>query len=433
MERRKFIKNISLATAAGIVVPTIIPSSVLGKGVIAPSDRINLALIGCVGMGHADISNLLKLNGVECVALCDVHEKRLEEEKEKLKAEGYSTSQKEFEDYRDLISWGKFDAAVIAVPDHWHAKLYTEFARNKFDVYGEKPLVRKVREGRLVSDTVHENNIIWQTGSWQRSTENFVKASELVNSGVLGEVKYVEVGLPDFNQSVGMPPVRKVPKSLNYDMWVGPAPKNEYRGILHGSWRWIMEYSGGQMTDWIGHHLDIALWAMDMDQMGPVEVEGKATFKKGDYFDVPHDYMVKARFSNGVEFKIANASQLDHGMGACWYGEKGWIHVKRGGQIYTSDEKMLTASIPASLTKFRHGDNGHWDNFIQGVRTRKAPIANVEAAHRAISVGLLGEIAYLTGEKLKWNPDTEQFIGASAEANALLTRTYRTPYTLKGL
>lgn len=432
MERRKFIKNISLATAAGIVVPTIIPSSVLGKGVIAPSDRITLALIGCVGMGHANISNLLRLNGVECVAICDVHQKRLEEEKEKLKAEGFPNTQKEFEDYRELITWGKFDAAVIAVPDHWHAILYTEFANNKFDVYGEKPLVRKLREGRLVSDTVRKNNIIWQTGSWQRSTENFVKACELVNSGVLGEVKYVEVGLPNFDQSVGMPPVKEVPKSLNYDMWLGPAAKTDYRGVLHFNWRWMMEYSGGQMTDWIGHHLDIALWAMDLDQTGPTEVEGKASFKEGDLFNVPHEYMVDAKFKNGVKFKIANAKQLPHGMGACWYGEKGWIHVSRSS-FTASDPKLLTASIPAGLTKFRHGNKDHWDNFIQGVRTRKAPIANVEAAHRAISVGLLGEISYLTGEKLKWNPDTEQLIGASAEANALLTRSYRKPYTLKGL
>ena len=119
-------------------------------------------------------------------------------------------------------------------------------------------------------------------------------------------------------------------------------------------------------------------------------------------------------------------------MGACWYGEKGWIHVNRGS-IAASDPKMLTASIPESLTKFRHGNKDHWDNFIQGVRTRKAPIANVEAAHRAVSAGLLGEVSYLTGEKLKWNPKTEQLIGASAEANALLSRNYRSPYTLKGL
>lgn len=434
MERRKFLKNMTMATAAGIVVPTIIPSSVLGKGVVAPSDRVALALVGCVGMGHSNIRNFLKLNGVELVAICDVHEKRLEEEKAKLKnEEGYTKKVKEFEDYRKLIDWGDFDAAVIAVPDHWHAKLYTEFANAKFHVYGEKPLVRKLKEGRLVSDAVKNNNITWQTGSWQRSTPNFVRASELVNSGILGKISKVEVGLPNLDKNAGMPPVKDVPKSLNYDLWLGPAPKVDYRGILHWNWRWMMDYSGGQMTDWVGHHMDIAMWALGLDQTGPIEVSGQATFVENDLFDVPRTFEVDTKWENGVDIKIANASKVANGMGTCWYGEKGWIHVSRG-QFIASDEKLLSATVPESVSKkFRHNDKNHWDNFIQGVRTGKTPVANVEAAHRAVSAGLLGEIAYLTGEKLKWNPDTEQLIGGSAKANALLSRTYRKPYTLKGM
>lgn len=433
MERRKFLKNMTLATAAGIVVPTIIPSSVLGKGTIAPSDRIALALVGCVGMGHSNIRNLLKLNGIELVALCDVHEKRLEEEKDKLKKEGFKYKQKEFEDYRKLIDWGEFDAAVIAVPDHWHAKLYTEFANAKFDVYGEKPLVRKLREGRIVADAVKNNNIIWQTGSWQRSTPDFVRACELVNSGILGKISKVEVGLPNLDKNVGMPEVKDVPKSLNYDLWLGPAPKVEYRGILHWNWRWMMDYSGGQMTDWVGHHMDIALWALGLDNTGPTEIKGKATFANGDLFDVPRTFDVDTKWENNIDIKIANSSNVPHGMGTCWYGEKGWIHVSRKA-ITASDEKILSASVPEEISsKFRHGDKNHWENFVQGVRTRKTPVANVEAAHRAVSAGLLGEIAYLTGEKLKWDPKAEKLIGATAEANALLSRTYRKPYTLKGM
>lgn len=433
MERRKFLRNLALTSAGSIVVPTVVKASALGRnGFVAANDRIEVVLTGCAGMGSGDLLNILRDKGVECVALCDVDSNRIAKQKENLKNKGHKTDQREFEDYRELLAYDKFDAAVIAVPDHWHALLYSEFAKQKKDVYGEKPLVRKLREGRVVVDAVNDNNIIWQTGSWQRSTRNFIKACELVNSGVIGKIEKIEVGLPNFGKNVGMPDVREVPKGLNWNFWLGPAPKKPYRGVSHWNWRWIMDYSGGQLTDWIGHHCDIALWSMDLSHTGPTEIKAKAKFVKGDYYDVPREFDIDATFENGLYMNVANAAKLKHGMGICWYGENGWIHVNRKS-FTASNDKILKEKTPESLTKFRTRNGSHWEDFLNGVRTRQKPIADVEGAHRAVSVALLGEVAYLSGEKLKWNPDTEQLIGASTEANQLLSRTYRAPWELKGL
>lgn len=433
MERRKFIRNLSLSATGSIMVPTIVKASALGRnGSVAANDRIEMVLIGCAGMGGGNMLNLLRDKGVECVALCDVDTSRIAKQKENFEKKGHTTQQKEFEDYREVLAWNQFDAAVIGVPDHWHAILYSEFANAKKDVYGEKPLVRKLREGRVVVDAVKNNNIIWQTGSWQRSVDKFAKACELVQSGAIGKIEKIEVGLPNFSKKVGMPPVKDVPKGMNWDMWLGPAAKKPYRGVSHWNWRWIMDYSGGQLTDWIGHHCDIALWSMDLSHTGPTEIKADAKFAKGDYYDVPHEFDIDAKFENGLYMNIANAAKFDNRMGVKWHGEDGWIFVSRK-EIKASNDKILTASIPETLKKFRSGNGDHWQDFLAGVRTRKQPIANVEAAHRAVSVGLLGEVAYLADEKLKWDPKTEKLIGASSEANALLSKTYRAPWKLKGL
>lgn len=433
MERRKFIRNLSLTAAGGMMIPTIVKASALGRnGAVAANDRIAMALVGCASMGGGNMLNLLHDKGVECVALCDVDSTRIAKQKSTFKEKEHPTDQKEFEDYRELLADNQFDAAVIAVPDHWHAILYTEFANAKKDIYGEKPLVRRLSEGRLVVDAVKNNNIVWQTGSWQRSTRNFARACELVQAGAIGEIEKIEIGLPNFGKKVGMPPVVDVPKGLNWDLWLGPAEKKPYRGVSHWNWRWIMDYSGGQLTDWIGHHGDIALWSMDLDHTGPKEIKADAKFAKGDYYNVPHEFEIEVEFENGQEMTIANAAQLKHGQGVCWYGEDGWIWVKRG-ELKASDEKILKASVPENITKFRSGNGTHWQDFLHCVRNRETPIADVEGAHRAISLALLGEVAFMADEKLKWDPKAEKLIGASSEANALLSRQYRSPWKLRGL
>jgi predicted dehydrogenase len=267
---------------------------------------------------------------------------------------------------------------------------------------------------------------VWQTGSQQRSEWNFRRACELVINGRIGKVSKVEVGLPT-GFGGGSNPVKPVPEGVDWDFWLGPAPWTPFRGVLHWDWRWIRDYSGGQITDWAGHHIDIAHWGLGLDRTGPVEIEGRGDYPKDGMYNVPVQYKVTAKYATGLTMIIANEKQLPHGMGTCWYGEKGWIHVDRG-KLEASPSDVLEEFIgPGEIHLYESRD--HQQNFLDCIKSRREPIAPAEIAHRSISVALLGEIAMLTGRKLKWDPDKEFFIGDD-EANRMLSRPMRSPWHL---
>jgi len=220
-----------------------------------------------------------------------------------------------------------------------------------------------------------------------------------------------------------------VPDNLDWDFWLGPAPWREYcdfgNGGCHWHWRWILDYSGGQLTDWAGHHIDIAHWGLGLDDTGPVEIEGKGDYPQTGLYDAPPTYRFHCKYANGIDMVVANNRQV--AQGAKWFGDKGWIHVNRGG-LKASDPKILQEVIgPDEIQLYNSRD--HLQNFLDCVKSRKTTITPVETAHRSISVGLLGEIAMLTGRKIRWNPETEEIIGDPA-ASALLGRSYREPWTL---
>ncbi|HEX2974563.1 MAG TPA: hypothetical protein VHO68_01400, partial [Bacteroidales bacterium] len=285
--------------------------------------------------------------------------------------------------------------------------------------------------GQTIVKAVKDNGIIWQTGSWQRSQSNFRKGAELAINGRIGKIKYIEVGLPDGGRGIGTPPVQEVPAELNWEMWLGPALKVPYRGVVHWDWRWILDYSGGQMTDWAGHHIDIANWGAGLEHTGPVEISGTGVYPVEGIFNVPVEYDIMCKYANGIEMRIANASRLEHGMGAVWHGENGWIHVDRGGntgRIAASDPKILDEVIGENEIHLYKSEN-HWQNFVDSAKAGKPAIAPVEVAYRAISVALLGEIAMTTGQTIKWDPDKEEIIG-NPMASRLLSRPYRQPWHL---
>ena len=436
LSRRSFIKRVSSAGAvAGF--PFIVPSSVLGSdGSTVPSNRITIAQVGCGGMGTGNMNSLLNLNDkdLQFVAVCDVDKNHARSAKKKVDDKYGNQSCNIYGDYREMLAKEDLNCVSHALPDHWHAPIALACARKGIDMYGEKPFARSIREGRAMCEAVKRYDIVWQTGSWQRSVNNFHKAAELVRNGRIGKVEYAEVGLPDGNSSGG-PQVclEKAPAELDWDMWIGPAPyrpSQNFNGKLrkdggggpHWDWRWILDYSGGQMTDWAGHHIDIAHWGLDLERTGPVEIEGKGKYATGGIYDVPYAYDFMCQYANGVKIRVANQSAVPHGMGACWYGENGWIHVSRGG-LSASDPKILREKIGPGETKLYKSYNHH-QNFIECVKNRKEAIAPAEVAHRSISVGLLGEIAMLTGRKLKWNPEKEVFVN-DADANQMLIKQYR--------
>jgi len=440
MKRRDFVKNAALA--AGIIaVPTVIRASALGKnGFIAASDRIVMGGIGVGSMGTGDMKNFLKNPGVQYVAVCDVDAKHCARSLDKIGKAYENEDARSYGDYREFLEKEKLDAVHIALPDHWHALPSIAAANKGLDIYGQKPLARSIKESRAIVNAVAKNDIVWQTGSQQRSGAQFHRACELVRNGVLGEIERVEVGLPDGGHKAGQPDTVAVPEELDWDMWLGPAPKVPYRGISHWDWRWQMAYSGGQLTDWAGHHIDIAQWGLGMERSGPISVEGEGEIRKNDMYDVPIEYDIEYEYANGIEMRIANSRKYfkrkgsgwdgrkkdnTFGMGAVWYGDEGWIQVNRSG-LYASDPKLLEPKFGDGDVRLYRSRNHH-QNFIECIKSRKETVAPAEIGHRSISVALIGEIAMITGKDLKWDPKAEQFTN-SDEANKLLMRDYRSPW-----
>jgi predicted dehydrogenase len=428
--RREFLRRTAAVAAGVFVIPEIIPSSVLGMGGrTAPSNRVVIGSIGTGSQGMANMQDFLRLkDAVRFVAVCDVDAVRLAKAKETVDTANKSNDCRTYWDFREFLEKENPDAVSIALPDHWHGIIYTAAINKKLNVYGEKPICRTISDGQAIVAAVKKNNIIWQTGSWQRSQPHFRKGAELAINGRAGKIKSIEVGLPDGNRGIGTPPVQPVPPELNWERWLGPAPKAEYRGVSHWDWRWILDYSGGQLTDWAGHHIDIANWGAGLEHTGPVEISGTGVYPAEGIFNVPVEYDFLCKYANGIEMRVANASRLKLGMGTTWYGDKGWIHTDRGNKLIASDPAILEEVISENEIHLYKSED-HWMNFVECVRSGNQPVAPIEPAYRAISVGLLGEIAMTTGQVIHWDPEKEEIIG-NPHASRLLARPYREPWSV---
>ena len=344
-----------------------------------------------------------------------------------------------YDDFRDLIARSDIDIIATAIPDHWHSIPAIMAAQAGKHIHGQNPLARTIKEGRAICDAVKRYGVVWQTGSWQRSKDNFRQACELVINGRIGKVSKVEVGLPTGSPG-SVRPVQSVPEGVDWNFWLGPAPWVPFRGVLHWDWRWIMDYSGGQMTDWAGHHIDIAHWGLGLDRSGPVEVEGHGNVPVDGIFNVPVTYKVVTKYANppagevspiradGLEMIIANDQQLPHKMGTCWYGEKGWIHVTRDEPVHTDRPEIFKEKIGPDEIHLEVSIDHH-QNFINAIKHRKETITPAEVAHRSLTPALLGEISMQVGRKLKWDPEKEVIIG-DEEASRMLSRPMRSPWHL---
>ncbi len=430
LSRRSFIKNAAAAGAA-FTVPAIIPASALGKGGhVAPSNRL---VMGCIGVGSQGIGNMrgfLEKEEVRIVAVCDVDERHRDRAKGIVDEKYENEDCKAYLDFRELLERKDLDAVSLALPDQWHAVPAIAAARAGLDIYGEKPLSRSIRESRAICDAVNRYGRVWQTGSWQRSVSHFRHACELVFNGRIGKVHTVEVGLPT-GSGCGVKPVIKAPEGLDWNLWLGPAPWRQYCEFggnrCHWDWRWIMDFSGGQLTDWAGHHIDIAHWGLGLDRTGPIEVNGKGKYPSDGLYDAPTEYKFTCKYAGGLDMIVGNEAQIGF-MGTKWHGEDGWIHVDRGGSS-SSDKELLKPDAIGPNDKRLYESHDHIQNFLDCVKSRKQTSTPVEVACRSISVGHLGEIAMLTGRRIKWNPEKEKIIDDEG-ASRLLGRSYRKPWAL---
>jgi len=429
--RRDFVKRSAAATAGLFVFPSIVRPSALGLGgMLPPSDRVVIGSIGVGSQGMSNMRDFLRLkNGIaQFVAVCDVDSDRQKQAKEAVDAANRNKDCRMYGDFREFLEKEKLDAVSLALPDHWHGIIYTETINKKVAVYGEKPLSRTIEDAKVIRAAAMKNNTIWQTGSWQRSQSNFHRGAELAINGRVGKIKYIEVGLPDGGRGIGTPPVQEVPANVDWDTWLGPAPKVPFRGVLHWDWRWILDYSGGQLTDWTGHHVDIANWGAGMEHDTPIEVAGHGVYPAEGIYNVPVEYDFICKYANGIEMRVANSSRLKLGMGTTWYGDLGWVHTDRGNVLTASDPKILEEVIGENEIHLYKSEN-HYQNFLDCVKSGKETVAPLEPAYRAILVALLGEIAMTTGQTIKWDPEKEEIID-NPRASRLLSKPYRKPWEL---
>jgi len=426
MKRRTIIQS---AAATSIAFPTIVPSSVFGKD--APSNRINLGLIGCGGRGTGVFRNMLnRRDSTQGVAVCDPDknnmnrakdhvEKIYAKEKESGKFKGCGTHS----DFRELCARKDVDAIIVGTPDHWHALCTLEALRNGKDVYCEKPITHLFAEGQAVYKEAAKRKAVFQVGSQQRSSTRMRVAAEVVMNGLIGKIKEVNVGLPtgkgtDEEGKVAQP----IPEHLDYDLWCGPSrllPFHPKR--LHWNWRWCLDYGGGQLMDWIGHHNDIAHWGLEMDKSGPIEVEAKGFRYHGKgMYDQPLDYTVVSKYAGGYNVTISNKHKMGpekRSMGTEWIGEDGWVYVDRG-RIAASNREWIAEKTDRGPKKAYHS-NSHEGNFLECVRSRKQTICPAETGHRSATPGHIAYVSDKLGRAIKWDPKKEECVN-DADADKLL-------------
>lgn len=432
INRRQFIKSFSAVAVSALGFPSIVPASVLGQsGTTAPSNRIVMAGIGFGMQGIPNMRNFLSKDTVQWVAVCDIDEKALFRARDIVNRKYGNMDCTVYGDFRDLINRKDIDAVSIAVPDHWHAILSIESARAGFDIFGEKPFSHSLIEGRAMCDAVERYGRIWQTGSWQRSVDNFHFACELVRNGRIGKITGVEVGLPsghtDFAGTFGLETLGPPPENLDYDFWVGPAPFIPYcPARVHKNWRWNMDFGGGQLMDWIGHHVDIAQWGLGFDETSPVEIEGWGDFPETGIYNSPTRFFLRAKYADGTPMIIAGGHP-EIRRGTKWIGEFGWVWCNRGG-LETYPSHLIKEYIgPEENRLYKSRD--HFQNFLDCVVSRRKTIAPSEVAHRSASVGHLGVIAMEVGRKVRFDPESESILG-DPEAERLLSRAYRSPWQI---
>ncbi len=430
LTRRRFTtyvtQSIAGLSAAGGLSAVGVHQSTRAQG--ASRSALQRLGVGCIGLRYQGsvIAHKAAMYG-DIVAVCDV-DKHV---RDPVKA-AFGSTPRDYEEYHALLADKNVDVVTIGTPDHWHTQMVLDACRAKKDVYCEKPLTLTVDEGKLLRDCVRQTSRVVQVGSWQRSDQRFRQAVEMVRQGRLGRLQRVDVVLG--KNAVGGPfSTRSVPRDFNWDLWLGQAPPVPYLAErTHYTFRWWHDYSGGQMTDWGAHHIDIAQWAIDSL---PIQITAQAKYPETrDSYDVPIDFSADYKFANGVDMSVRDTGR----NGILFTGDKGRIFVNRGSLSGAPVEELASHPLPRDDWQVYDQDNlerperagkleaiiNHMGNFFDCIDSRKQPISDVESQHRSVSTCHLGNISMRLGRQLRWQPESEQFQD-DKEANALLSRDQR--------
>jgi predicted dehydrogenase len=433
ISRRSFLKRCSLAAAAtGLPAWFVERDFAQEPPKTGPNDRPAIALVGCGGQGRGDAANAQHY--ADILAVCDVDANHAAAAVAQYAASGRTPDA--YHDFRKVMARKDIHAIITATPDHWHTLVNLAAAEAGKDTYGEKPMTLTISEGQHLVRAVRKHQTVFQTGTQQRSSARFRLACELVRNGRLGQLTDVTVWLPAGLRE-GPFAGKPVPSELNWDFWLGQAPKVDYvPQRCHVTFRFWYDYAGGTMTDWGPHHNDIVLWALGLP--GPTTVEATHSTEPipGGY-TAYSDYEVHFTYANGVRHTVKTtrddtiyggiANENGQRNGIKFEGRDGWLWVNRS-EIEASDPALLSTPLPAGAQRLYKSDN-HMRNFMECVRSRQSPVADVEAGHRSASICHLGVISLRLGRKLQWDPGKEKFTGEGAkEASAWLEREMRAPY-----
>ena len=444
--RRRFLSQAASASSAGVFSFTIVPSSVFGSEERpAPSDRINFGHIGIGGRGRGFLRPEVpasnkpspNLGGTgdrilrpgRSVALCDIDSKRLDEAATKV-----GGKPRLYKDFRQLLEQKDIDAVFIAAPDHWHALMTILACQAGKDVYVEKPTSNTIEEGRAMVIAAERYGRVVQVGSQGRSQAGAYHACKYIRNGQIGTAR--KVACWHYASPAGdWTPDSAPPPQLDYDAWIGPArwaPYNAKR--THGSFRWMIEFGGGQIRDRGAHVMSIAQWIIDADYAGPVSVEATGEPHHDGMYDTTNTMTVTYEFKNPDWTLIwaqpgEPSTELEGRYGAKYWGDKGALTVTYGDAQNTDTEEKAKAYQPpcGCVEVFR--SPGHGENFEDCIKTREKPIMHIEAGHRVASLCILGNLSYLLGRKLEWDPVNER-VRNDEEASRLLSRPGRGPWHL---
>jgi len=424
--RRSFLQK---SVAGGLFMGITAKSYRATFAAEAPSERVRVGMIGVGNQGGPRNNLKYFLNNVE--AVCDLDKNYLAEGAAFLKKEA-NKSVMMTDDYRRLLDAKDIDAVVVTVPDQWHAIMTIDACKAGKDVYCEKPLTLVIGEGKPMIEAARQHGRVVQTGTMQRSGAEFKLAVELVQNGLLGKISEVNVTLPGPNwidRAKKPVPDSAPPKDFEFDRWLGPAPKRPYnKNRVHYLFRFFWDYSGGQQTNFGAHHLDIAQWGLGMDDSGPVTVAGSAVFNPDGWYETPDSTDMKYTYANGV---VLNCRQTPgskgNEVGTTFVGSKGSLNVYRGGLVADPPELLKDVDVPPIVKS--EANFGHVNNFLDCIKSRETPAADISIGHRSATVCHLGNIAVRTGKTIHWNPQTEEIVD-DTEATKWLMKEYRAPYRL---
>ncbi|MBW8036411.1 MAG: Gfo/Idh/MocA family oxidoreductase [Planctomycetes bacterium] len=445
--RRQFIQRSVFAAT----VPTIIPSTVLGKGDIpAPSERINLGCIGIGKRGNRLLRHALQNKQAQVVAVSDcftsIREKALKLVKDDYTAQGRLGDAKEYADFRQMLAREDIDGVIIATQDHWHVPLAIYAVQAGKDVYVEKPLGVSVDHGFKLRKLVQDKSAIFQYGTQQRSDLRFRFACELVRNGYIGKIESMDVWAPSLGYGPEIAkqfpldtPTKTPPANIDYDRWIGPAqmkPYSDLRVSTQGTYH-IYDYALGFIAGWGVHPLDIAQWGNNSEETCPVYYKGTGKVNEGSMFDSLGIWDIKCRYANGVKMNfmdeftampiVKKYHPKPNGHGTTFHGTEGWVCVSRGALDFSDDKLRRIKIKDDDVHLYKSAD--HMGNFIDCIKSRKKPISTIEAAVQSDLISHFSNAAARLDKSIKWDPKKEKIVGDSKAAKAI-NRKLRSPWVV---